>query len=96
MGFRNRFRTTGSLVSSGNRKGTNSTSVDDDGNVLYAVCKRKHFIEDVEACTYCGKWVCRMHRRKAPQSKGMCVIFAANVVQSNCPNRSAVGKLDQN
>lgn len=70
MGFRDRYRSSGSLLSSGNRKGTNSTSVDEDGNVLCTVCKRKHSIANVEACTYCSKWVCRMHRRKSTAVEG--------------------------
>lgn len=75
MGFRNRYNSTGSLRLSGNRKGTNSESVDEDGNVLCAVCKRKFFIGDVEACSYCGKWVCRMHRRRSSAVEGFVCDF---------------------
>ena len=75
MCFRNRYNSTGSLRLSGNRKGTNSESVDEDGKVLCAVCKRKFFIGDVEACSYCGKWVCRMHRRRSSAVEGFVCDF---------------------
>ena len=42
----------------------NSCNLNENGDALCSICRRKFSINDLYNCDYCGKWVCKNHAKR--------------------------------
>lgn len=50
----------------------NSDTLNENGEALCCVCKRKFSISELYLCDYCDKWVCTSHLKKGTLGGKMC------------------------
>lgn len=50
----------------------NSNTLNENGEALCCVCRRKKPLSDLSNCDYCGKWVCREHVKRGPLGGKIC------------------------
>ena len=51
--------------------GLNSRELNEEGYALCCVCRKKHFIRDLEdQCGICGKWFCHECSKPTPSGHG--------------------------
>lgn len=48
----------------------NTTTLNENGEGLCGVCKRKFSSSSLESCCYCGKWCCSSHRSRSKKAVG--------------------------
>ncbi len=51
--------------------GTNSRNLDEHGNALCGVCRKKFNLSELEGlCEFCGRWFCHNCSREVPAGHG--------------------------
>ena len=60
----------------------NTTTLNENGDGLCGVCKRKFRITSLELCSCCDKWCCSSHRSKSKRITGAYVC-------SSCKSKGA-------
>lgn len=50
----------------------NSDTLNERGEALCYICKRKKSLPELYNCDYCGKWVCKVHIKKGPLGGKIC------------------------